>query len=80
MKDFIMIKDHCSYCPKIMIAKVLSGARIDLLDVRSGSLRIKALQKQINIAKENIPIGKFMGHLINFARDIFSMFRFFGGS
>lgn len=79
MKDFIIIKDHCPYCPKIMIAKVLSGAKMDLLDARSGSLRIKALQGQIRIARENIPIGEIKGHLINYSRDIYYMIRLFGG-
>jgi len=79
MKDFIIVKDHCPYCPKIMISKVLSGAKIDLLDARSGSLRIKALQRQVRIARENIPIGQIKRHLINYSRDIRYMVKLFGG-
>jgi len=72
----VIIKDHCPFCPKFMVAKVLSGADIDMVDVRSGDPRIHALSRQIGrLTRERIPIGVIKGHLINLTRDFYWMMR-----
>jgi len=78
MRDFIIIKDHCPFCPKIEVAKVLSSIDIDLVDIRSGDPRIRALSQQIGrLTRERIPIGVVKGHLINSTRDFYWMVRLF---
>ena len=76
MRDFVIIKDHCPFCPKFMVAKVLTGADIDIIDIRSGDPRIHAMSQQLGkLTRENLPIGVIKGHLINFARDFYWMVR-----
>ena len=76
MRDFVIIKDHCPFCPKWEVVKVLTGADIDLIDVRSGDPRIHALSSQIGrLTRERIPIGVVKGHLVNLTRDFYWMMR-----
>jgi len=80
VKNFVIVQEFCNYCPYLTIGKVLAQADIDLIDVKSGDPRIKALESQMGrMTKSKIPIGIVDGYLINYSRDSQFMYKLFGG-
>ena len=78
VRDFIIVMDGCAFCPEIKMAKVLSQANIDLIDIHSGDLRVAAMERQYGkMVRSHIPIGMVNGHLINHTRDAQWMMKFF---
>ena len=80
VKDFIITKEFCDFCPNWEIAKVLTQADIEIIDVNSGDPRVKSLEKQLGaLTTENLPNGIIKGHFVNFARNSIFMYILLGG-